>query len=207
LFFCSLFLGILFTNCTKNNPVTDVDQLAALRNVTFTYDSAEYQFSLPVGAFSGKSFAQLVKEDSATYSNPANYSINFSADYTASNKTSNARDAKFDGMVVNIVFDTINSSTVKAIANSFEVIKNTSVPVQVKSTLNLGTQRKAGIYIFRQVVAGNDIVTTQTPIINYKIGTLQGTITLPSFKENIPTRASAGTKAFLKGLLDSGMFN
>jgi hypothetical protein len=207
LFCCGLFMVLLLSNCSKSNTVNELDQTAALRNVTITYDSVVYQLGLPADALSGKSFDQLKNDDPATYTNPANYSITFQGNYTANNKSSNAQDAKFDGMLVDIVMDTINSEPIKTTVDSFKVKKNTSVPVQSKATINLATQRRTGIYIFQQVVNGNDLVTTQTPYLNYKIGLLKGTIQLPSFKENIPTRASGETKAFLQGLLGSGIFN
>jgi hypothetical protein len=207
LIYISLILGFLILSCSKNNTISDVDQTAALRNVTITYDSVFFQLQLPAGALSGQSFAQLKKQDSATYTNPANYSIIILGNYTANNKKSNAQDAKFDGMTVNIVMDTINSSPIKAFSDSFVVKKNTSIPVLLNTTINLAKQRRAGIYILQQFVNGNDLVTTQTPYLNYKIGLLQGTIELPTFKENIPTRASNITKSFLSGLLDSGTFN
>jgi len=207
LFFCGLFTVLILSNCSKGNTVSEIDQTAALRNVTLTYDSVVYQLGLPAGALSGKSFDELKKDDPATYTNPANYSITFLGNYTANNKSSNAQDAKFDGMLVDIVMDTINSEPIKTTVDSFEVKKNTSVPLQSKATINLAAQRRAGIYIFQQVVNGNDLATTQTPYLNYKIGLLRGIIQLPSFKENIPTRASGVTKAFLQGLLGSGIFN
>lgn len=203
-----IFLSLLILmGCQKNNPVTDAEKLAALRNVTLTYDSTTFVFGLPSGALSGKSFQELVKADSATYTNPANYSISIHSNVTAHNTKTNAEDAQFDGMILKIVMDTIVSSPVNAVANSFEVKKDSSAKVQANETINLKTHRKAGLYIFRQMVSGNDIATTQTPGLNYKIGALAGTIDLPSIQENIPTRASAETKAFLKGLLDSGIFN
>jgi hypothetical protein len=207
LFYSCLIVALFFANCKKNNPVTDIDQTAALRNVTVTYDSITFQLGLPAGAISGKTFDQLRTEDPTTYTNPANYSITFSGNYTANNKKSNAQDAKFDGMTIIMIMDTIKSSPINTTANAFEVKKNTSIPVQLKGTINLATHKRAGIYIFKQVVAGNDLVTTQTLALNYKIGVLQGTIDLPSIKENIPTRASAQTKDFLRGLLNSGIFN
>ncbi len=207
LIYISLILGFIILSCSKNNVVSDADKTAALRNVTITYDSVVFQLQLPAGALSGQSYAQLAKQDSATYTNPANYFIIILENYTANNKKSNAQEAKFDGMTINIVMDTILSSPIKAFCDSFVVKKNTSLPVHLNTTINLAKQRRAGIYILQQFVHGHDVVTTQTPYLNYKIGLLQGTIELPSFKENIPTRASNITKAFLSGLLDSGTFN
>lgn len=202
-----LFSVIFYWGCEKNNPVTDAEQLAALKNVTITYDSTTLVLGLPAGALSGKSFQELMASDSATYKNPVNYSITVHSNLTAHNTKSDAQDAKFDGMKLKIVFDTLAGSPVNAVANSFEVKKDSSAKVQANETINLKTHRQAGLYIFRQIVSGDDIFTTQTPGLNYKIGALAGTIDLPTFQENIPTRASEQTKAFLKGLLDSGIFN
>jgi hypothetical protein len=205
--YASILLGILNVSCSKKDVVTDIDQTAALRNVSITYDSTTYQLGLPAGALSGKSFADLKAQDPTTYTNPQNYSIALVIHLLANNKTANAADAKFDGMSLNIVMDTIVSSPVIASAPAFVVLKNTNLPVPVSSSINLKTQRAAGLYIFKQIVAGSDLSTTQTPVFNYSFGVLQGTIPLPSFHENIPTRVDDGTKAFLKGLLDSGIFN
>jgi hypothetical protein len=207
LIFTFLFSGILCIRCKKDEVLSDLDKKAALRNVTVAYDSAAINLGLPAGAISGKSFQQLKKEDSAKYCNPQNYSITFVVTLLANNKKEGARDAAFDGMTLHIIMDTIQSSPLNAVTDSFEVKKNTTRPVQVMGTINLKTHRLAGLYIFRQMVDGNDISTTQTPSLNYTIGALQGTIDLPSFHENIPTRASEETKAFLRGLLDSGIFN
>ena len=201
-----LLFGMFLSNCNKNNTVNDLQKTEALKNVTIIYDSTAYELVLPSGALSGKSFGELKKEDSATYTNPENYSITFLVNLTADNKKTNSEDAKFDGMTLNIVMDTIKSTPIKATTGPFEVKKNTTLPVQVESTINLKTHRLAGLYIFRQIVDGNDLATIQTPILNYKIGTLQGDIILHSVQENIPTRASDETKTFLKGMLDSGVF-
>jgi hypothetical protein len=207
LFYSWLIISLLLTTCKKDNTVSDVEKLVALKNVIITYDSITFQIILPAGALGGKSFEQLKNENPGTYTNLANYSIIFSNNYTASNKKSNAEDAKFDGMALIVIMDTINSSPIHATSNAFEVKKNTSIPVQIASTINLATHKRAGVYIFRQVIAGNDLATTQTIALNYKIGVLQGKIDLPSFKENIPTRASNEMKAFLQGLLNSGLLN
>jgi hypothetical protein len=198
---------IAILHCTNpaTSALTDAQQLAALRNVTVTCDSMTYAFGLPQGALGGKSFSQLLAEDSATYANPANYSITVILNMTADNTHSGAADAAFDGMKINVVMDTIVSTPIQTVADPFTVSKGTKKSVPAHGTINLATHRKAGLYIFRQTVAGADLATTLSPLLDYKIGSLAGSIPLPDIKQNIPTRASAETKAFLSGLLSSGV--
>lgn len=206
LFSLSILIILAIAGCSKDSTVSDIDKTAALRKVTLVYDSLSYDLMLPAGALDGKSFDELRKQDSSTYANPVNYSITFSGNFTANNTKADAGDAKFDGLTVTIVMDTILSSPIKTMANAFEVKKGTTLPVQLAGSINLATHKKAGLYIFRQIVDGNNLVTSQTPVLNYKIGVLEGAIDLPTIKENIPTRASDEMKAFLRGLLDSDIF-
>jgi hypothetical protein len=206
LVFIFLFSVIFFTRCKKDEVFSDIDKKAAMAKVTISYDSASFDLGLPTGALNGKSFQELKKEDSAKYCNPQNYSVTFVVSLLANNEKEGARDAAFDGMTLHIIMDTIQSSPLTAVTDSFEVKKNSTRTVQVKGTINLKTHRFPGLYIFRQMVDGNDISTTQTPSLNYTIGELQGTIDLLSIHENIPTRASEETRAFLRGLLDSEIF-
>jgi hypothetical protein len=104
------------------------------------------------------------------------------------------------------ILDTIESSPIETAAGSFEVMKNSTLPVGTSTEINLKTHMAPGLYIFRQIVDGEDLVTTSTASLNYKIGSLAGSIPLPDLHQNIPTRASEETKEFLRGLLQSGVF-
>ncbi len=199
---------ILLMNCTEDsNPLTDAQKIAALRKVTVIYDSMSYQISLPPGALSGQSLAELMLTDADTYTNPANYAIAIALNVTADNTHPEAEDAKFDGMDIDIVMDTIESNPINMATEGFEVKKNETCPVAMETTINLETHREAGLYIFRQTVDGNDLATTTYPYLHYKIGIQQGTIDLPSIYKEIPTRASEETKEFLRQVLDSGIFD
>jgi hypothetical protein len=209
-FLLSLMMAsFLLSNCKKKDTtLSDAEKVAALKNVSFIFNGMGLNITVPSAALtSGKTFDQLLAEDSATYSNPENYSIAFSANMTADNTKANAEDAKFDGMTVNIIMDTIKTYPVQTIAGAFELPKNTSLPVTAQGSINLKTHRLVGLYIFRQVVAGQDLTTTLSPILNYKIGALQGVINIPDIHQQIPTTASPEMKAFLSGLLNSAVFS
>jgi hypothetical protein len=197
--------AIITVNCI-DDAVDDTQQLVALRKVTVTFDSMTIEFGLPPFDTS-KTFAEHLAEDSATFANPANYSITSRLNMTADNTKEGAQDAKFDGMAIDIIMDTITSSPVSTIADPFTVSKNTTKAIEAHGTINLATHRLTGLYIFRQTVDGNVLATTISPFLNYTIGSQSGTIDLPDIKKDIPTRASPQTKAFLRGLLDSGIFN
>ena len=186
--------------------ISDTQKLAALRNVTVQFNGMEYEIGLPPGALSGTALADLLLgEDSSTYKNPENYSISIAANLTVDNTASDAEDAKFDGMEIDIVLDTIESNPINMYTPGFEVEKGKTYPVQMETTINLKTHKAAGLYIFRQTVDGNDLATTTYPYLHYTIGTQTGTIDIPSIYKEIPTRASEETKEFLSQLLDSGI--
>jgi hypothetical protein len=198
---------LLLTQCADDNPVTDAQQLAALRNIKITYDSMTYEIGLPPGALSGQSLFELMQNDSSTYANPENYSIHISLNVTADNTDPQAEDAKFDGMELDIAMDTIESNPILMATEGFLVKKNETIPVETETTINLKTHREPGIYIFRQTVDGNDLATTMYPKLYYEIGLQQGSLNLPSVYQEIPTRASDETKEFLRQLLESGVFD
>ena len=198
---------IVSCNPNENNAIDDIQQTAALRNVTFSYKNTEMTIGLPEGALDGASFAELLLTDSSRFADPSNYSIGFISTLEADNTNSNAADAKFDGLIVDIVMDTIYSTPIEAIAGPFDISKNTIDSVHATGTLNLATHRLAGLYIFRQVVDGNDLATTLSPDLLYKNGALEGEIEVPDMHKNIPTRASDEMKAFLSGLLNSGILD
>jgi hypothetical protein len=204
----ALYLILCIIACTsEDNPITDAQQIAALRNVKVVYDSMTFEIGLPSGALSGQSFFELLQNDSSTYADSENYSILIALNMTADNTDSDAEDAKFDGMELNIVMDTIESNPVNMSTEGFQVNKNETYPVATETTINLKTHRAAGLYIFRQTVDGNDLATTIYPYLNYEIGIQQGTLNLPSIYQEIPTRASDETKEFLRQLLESGIFD
>lgn len=206
----SIIVSILFISlqCKKDSEstISDAEKTQALKNVTLKYDSASYILGLPDGALSGKSFEQLKLEDSAKYTNPENYSVIIGSNFTADNTKDGSSDAKFDGMELNQVMDTIKSAPIKSSTGPFDVKKKSTLPVSTNTKINLKTHRTTGLYIFQQIVNGQNLATTFSPILKYKIGNLAGNIPLPDVKQNIPTRASDQTKEFLRGLINSGVF-
>ncbi|HNW98656.1 MAG TPA: hypothetical protein PKK00_09645 [Bacteroidales bacterium] len=197
---------LFFSSCAKDT-LSDAEKLAALKNVSYTFNNIGFNITLPANALNGKTFEELMTEDSATYANPANYGIDFIINMTADNTKENAEDAKFDGMTVNMVMDTIESYPVSTVASGFEVLKNTTQQVNAQGGINLETHRLTGLYIFKQVAAGADLATTLSTILNYNVGSLSGVINMPSVQQQIPTSASDEMKNFLNGLINSGVFD
>jgi hypothetical protein len=202
-----LFLAItaLLSSCQKDT-LTDAEQLAALKDVGFTFQSMNANLSLPTGALGGQTFDQLMAADSSTFGNAENYSVSFLVKMLANNTKENAKDAKFDGMSINMIMDTLESAPITTAANGFEILKNTTQEVIAQGNIKLSTHKPAVLYIFKQMADGQDLTTTLSTYLNYNIGSLNGAIALPSFQQQIPTSASAETKSFLTGLLNSGVF-
>jgi hypothetical protein len=196
---------ILIGSCEK--AISDAQKVAALKDVTVTYDSITYELVLPAGAGTGASFVDLILNDSSTYANPANYGVNFAIVATADNTNPGERDAKFDGLVIDMVMDTLESEPIHMVSDGFEVKAGVTETTSLDASINLETHRKSGLYIFQQVVDGEDLVVTLHPYLLYEIGTLSGDIPLPTVTKHIPTTASDETKAFLSGLLTSGLFD
>lgn len=199
-------LVMLAGACIEDNPLTDAQKLAAMRYVKISYEGMSYEISLPSGAGSGQSFAELMIADASTYTNPANYSITISVDASADNTDPGKEDAKFDGLGVDVVMDTLDSEPIEMMSAGFEVDKGEIHPIDLSASINLETHRKSGLYIFQQTVDGNDLATTLHPYLLYDIGTLEGEIPLPAQQRDIPTAASQETKDFLSQLLASGIF-
>jgi hypothetical protein len=202
-----LFLVItaMFSSCQKDT-LTDAEQLAALKDVAFTFQSMNANLSLPTGALGGQTFDQLMAADSSTFGNAENYSVSFLVKMLASNTKENAKDAKFDGMRIDMIMDTLESAPITTAASGFEILKNTTQEVIAQGNIKLSTHKPAVLYIFKQMADGQDLATTLSTYLNYNIGSLNGAIPLPSFQQQIPTSASAETKSFLTGLLNSGVF-
>lgn len=204
-----LLIGIFFSFCKKETEVIDsLSETAALRKVTVDLDSMSNDIGLPSGALTqGLSFAELLAADSATYANPANYSIAMILNLLIDNTKDGAKDAAFSGLDLNIIMDTINSTPINTSTGAFEVAENATLSLPVPTEINLATHRQVGLYMFRQIVDGADLATTITPLLKYNLGIQSGDIPLVSFQKDIPTRASDETKEFLAGLLDSGIMN
>lgn len=195
----------IFSGCQKDT-LSDAEKLAALKNVAFTFQSMNADLSLPTGALGGQTFEQLMAADSATYANPENYSVSFLVKMLANNTKENAQDAKFDGMRINMIMDTLESAPISTAANGFEILKNTTQEVIAQGNIKLSTHKPAVMYIFKQMADGQDLATTLSTYLNYNIGSLNGELALPSFQQQIPTSASPEMKSFLTGLLNSGVF-
>ncbi len=202
----ALSLLVFLTNCEKTKELSDLDKTAALRNVTVTYDAATYNIGVPNVA-TGKSFSELRKtSDSTKILDPANYTISFAANMKTANTKTDAEDAKFESSALNIVMDTLKSTPLKAVAEGFEVKKAETVTTPISGSVNLKTHKKAGLYIFTQTLAGFDLSTTLTPSLGYNIGSYKGFIDFISIQQNIPTRASEETKAFIRDAIAAGVF-
>lgn len=199
--------GLMSTTCLKENPITDAQKLAALRHVSLTYDGIGYELNLPEGAGSGQSFASLLLEDSSTYADPANYSINLAVEAVADNTDPGEEDAKFDGLRMDLVMDDLESEPIEVESEGFEVGAGQTQAIDMGTTINMETHRNSCLYIFQQVADGEDILVTIHPYFLYKIGSLEGEIPLPAVQKSIPTTASEDTKLFLGQLLESGIFN
>jgi hypothetical protein len=204
-----LFVSLLiFNSCEEvENTINDVQKTAALRNVSFTYDGLTTDVVMPEAGFEGKTFAELFNNSKEKYSNPANYSVNLGMLYTASNTKSNAADAKFAGMIQDVVLNNIDETPLRFDTPGFEIAKGESKTISSSSEINLETHKLAGLYIFEQIVAGEDLDTRVLTSLNYDFGLEEGILNLPEVQKNIPTKASEETKTFLRGLLESGLFD
>ncbi|NJM15807.1 MAG: hypothetical protein HC896_10980 [Bacteroidales bacterium] len=147
----------------KNNVVDDAPKTAALKKVNISYSGMGYGFSYP--GDSTKTFAELLAIDSATYKDPANYAISFVVGTVADNTADGAQDAKFDGMDINIVFDTNMSQPVVTETEAFEVKAYATLEVESIGTINLATHKRTGKYIIEQSIAGEDLATPFNPHI------------------------------------------
>ncbi len=206
LFIVLLAVAAIFSiSCQKE--VSDAKKLEALKNVSLSYDSVAFNVSLPQGALSGQSFSELRSQNEALFSNLANYTISFATHMKANNTKSGATDANFQGMAVNLIMNNLTGSPIKTSTGAFDILKNQIMPVVASGSINLLTHKEVGKYIFQQIVAGNDLATKLAPVLNYKIGSLQGGLNLPQIPANIPTRASDNMKNFLGGLLESNLMN
>ncbi|MBF0430207.1 MAG: hypothetical protein HQK83_02925 [Fibrobacteria bacterium] len=206
-------MALLFSmnSCLKDSPVSeevsDAQKVTALKKVTLSFDSLGFEIGMPAGALSGKSFSELRTADSALYSDKSNYTITFTLNMTADNSDKDARDAKFDGILVEMVLDTISLSPVDMEATEFEVARGESQPVAVVGDINGETHGPSMKYIFRRTVDGKDLATTLSLFLKYQVGVLAGDVALPDIKKDIPTRATPEMKSFLSGLLDSGVLD
>jgi hypothetical protein len=198
-------IAVFNISCKKE--VTDAQKVEALKNVTVSYDSVALNLSLPEGALSGQTFAELRANNEALYSNLANYTIGFTTYLKANNTKSGATDAAFQGMAVNLIMNNLTGTPIQTSTGPVTILANEIKPVTIAGNINLLTHKLVGKYIFQQTVDGNDLATKIAPILKYQIGVLQGDLNLPEINQNIPTRASQNTKNFLSGLLASDLMN
>lgn len=197
--------SIFFSSCQKE--VSDAEKLAALKNVAFSLTGISFDVNLPAAALNGQTFDELMNLDSSTYANPSNYSVDFVVNMLADNTKENASDAKFDGMLINMIMDTLTNVPFTTSASGFELLQNTTQQVMASGSINLGTHEDAVLYMFQQMVDGQDLATTLAPVLNYNIGSLSGGLNVPDLQAQIPTAASTEMKNFLSGLLSSSVFN
>ncbi len=206
LLFSVLAIVIAFTTSCKKE-VDDAQKVEALKDVTMSFDSVALNLALPEGSLSGQSFADLRTQNQDLFSNLANYTIGFATYLKANNTKSNAADAAFQGMGVNLIMNNLTDSPIQTLTGPVTILQNEIKPVVITGGINLLTHKMVGKYIFQQMVDGNDLATKIAPILKYQIGALAGDLNLPVINKDIPTRASVETKNFLGGLLSSDLLN
>ena len=203
--FLLISLGIVFNSC--KDEVDDVKSLAALKNVSLSYDSLRMNVGLPQGSLNGQSFQELREENEALFSDLSNYKIGLTTFLKADNKKEKAQNAAFQGLILNTIMDNMGNSPFQIISGPFEVGKDEIKPFIAEGNINLLTHKLVGKYIFKQIVDGENLATTLAPILNYKIGDKQGGLNLPQMNKSIPTRGSDELKSFLNGFISSDLMN
>ena len=179
----------------------EAQQRTALKKVTVRYDSLTLTFS---DFLSGDSDLSTLKEnDPDYYSDPVNYFVTLDVNTTVDNTADGAEDATFDGLKVNLVMDTIKNEKIAMVAAGFEIKKDESLNKAVTGTINAATHGNAMRYIFQQMVDGEDIATSLTPVLEFNLGVIDEEYALVTLQKDIPTRASDEMKAFLQQVLDS----
>ena len=198
---------LLLPSCEEaQEALDDAQKTAALRNVTISFDSLETDVELPEATLEGNTFQELYENNTEKFNDPSNYVLKLSTHYTVDNTKENAEDARFSGMYQDIVFNDIEESPVRFETEAFEIVENTTRNVSTTGEINLDTHRKTGLYIFQQII---DEQPLDTRILNrflYDFGVYEGDIELPEIQKQIPVNASDETKAFLSGLIESGIF-
>lgn len=197
--------GLLLFSCEET--VDDIQKTAALRNVTVSYDSLQTDVLLPQGSLEGSTFQELYDNNTDKFGDPANYVVKLATHYTADNTADNAEDAKFAGMVQDIVMNNIEEETPVSFETSgFEIEQNSTKSISSNGEINLETHRLTGLYIFQQIVKEEPIDTHVITWLMYDFGSQEGKIEGPEVQKEIPTNASDETKEFLSGLIESGIF-
>ncbi|WP_291861850.1 hypothetical protein [Marinilabilia sp.] len=204
-----LSIALLMLNgCEQvDDTITDIQKTAALRNVDFTYDSLSTELVLPEGSLSGKTFQEMYENNKELFSDASNYSVKINTHYTADNTKEDAVDAMFSGMMQDIILNNIAESPVRFETSAFEVAKNDVLDISSSSVIGLETHRLTVMYIFRQIIAEEDLDAKISSKLNYELGVEKGNINLGEIQRYIPTKASDETKAFVSGLLESGLFD
>ncbi|WP_036163535.1 hypothetical protein, partial [Marinilabilia salmonicolor] len=160
-----------------------------------------------LGSLSGKTFQELYENNQAVFSNASNYSVKVKAHYTANNTQENASDAKFSGMVQNIVLNNITEAPVQLETPAFEVPKDEILNLSSGSDIGLDTHRLTVLYIFNQILADEDLNAEISSKLNYEFGAETGSFSLGKTQKNIPIKVSDDTKVFISGLMESGLFD
>lgn len=207
----SFVFAMGFSSCEEiedvKNAIDDTQKTLALKNVNFSLDSLTTDITLPDNSWEGKTFRELYENNKAIYEDPSNYAIKLNSYFLADNTSDDAADAKFGGMVQNIVFNNIDETPFELETPSFEVEEDKKLTVNGQGTINLETHRLPGLYIFQQIVDGNPLDTKILNELFYQIGSSEGSFKLPEVQKNIPTRASEEMKKFLGDLLASGILD
>lgn len=175
-----LVLGL--SACLDSAPSGDIEktrQLAALRNVSLNYDSTSIELQLPD-------------------------TIIFRLHFKADNTDDAAKDARFEGMISNLTFDTLAKFPLNVVTDAFFVPKDSVVPISGTGVMDRASHEKPIEYIFQQMIFGEKVEAILRDTLLYDLGSLSGRLGVPPpIPISIPTRADSSTKKRLKLILEA----
>lgn len=188
-------LLLFTTGCALKDAVEDVQETAALKDVTVTTDTVLFDLSLPSIS------------DSVAYHNPANYKITITHRMKADNTKEGSKDASFKGASLKYKVVADNAKDVALTNDGFSVPAGDSITFDTEETIDAESHRITCLYVFTQMGAGGKIDGDVTGTANIEIGNLKDEISLPSKTLSIQTNAPEDTKLFLNNAIAKGIFD
>ncbi len=197
---------LLLSSCGVKDVVNDAKSTVAIKDVEIKTDEISFVPKLPT-LITGKTFAQMVEEDSAYYSTPSNYGVEIVYVMSADNSKDGAADATFNGAEIDINLDTATAAPLQIINDGFTVAAGATVKDSTTSVINAADDRISCRYIFEQTANDSAIGGNITGRALWKLGTQNGEIPLPVAPFEIQTNATPETQAFLSGAIEAGIFD